>query len=232
MLGAHQNKYRLRGWQVIALRWLAALLVLAVLLHFLPWEQLKDSVRRVPLTRFAVILAGYLLAHAVGSMKWRMVVNAAGAQLDYSTSVECYAGGLFATLFLPSIIGGDVVRLAVGLRRSPNPAAVLAGNIADRFLDVLAQVALVGIGLILLLILAPVMIVISVFINSAILHVCLMIVGGAPTEAAIRDVAASVQGMIDPGGSVHATADYQRHVAGVLTERALRTAHRRVRDGQ
>jgi hypothetical protein len=36
-----------------------------------------------------------------------------------------------------------------------------------------------GIGLILLLILAPVMIVISVFINSAILHVCLMIVGGA-----------------------------------------------------
>src|SRR3984893_14201764 len=59
-----------------------------------------------------------------------------------------------------------------------------------------------------------------------------VLVGGAPTEAAIRDVAASVQGMIDPGGSVHATADYQRHVAGVLTERALRTAYQRVRDGQ
>jgi carbon-monoxide dehydrogenase medium subunit len=59
-----------------------------------------------------------------------------------------------------------------------------------------------------------------------------VLVGGVPTEAAIRDVAASVQGMIDPGGSVHATAAYQRHVAGVLTERALRTAHQRVRDGQ
>jgi CO/xanthine dehydrogenase FAD-binding subunit len=59
-----------------------------------------------------------------------------------------------------------------------------------------------------------------------------VLVGGTPTEAAIRDVAASVQGMIDPGGSVHATADYQRHIAGVLTERALRTAHQRVRDGQ
>jgi glycosyltransferase 2 family protein len=150
MQGAHQNKFRLRGWQVIALRWLAALAVLAVLLHFLPWEQLKDSIRRVPVTRFVVVLAGYLLAHAVGSLKWRMVVNAAGAQLDYSTSAQCYAGGLFATLFLPSIIGGDVVRLAVGLRRSPNPAGVLAGNVADRFLDVLAQVGLVGLGLILL----------------------------------------------------------------------------------
>jgi carbon-monoxide dehydrogenase medium subunit len=58
------------------------------------------------------------------------------------------------------------------------------------------------------------------------------LIGQAPTEAAICDVAASVQAMIDPGGSVHATADYQRHVAGVLTERALQTAHQRARHGQ
>jgi carbon-monoxide dehydrogenase medium subunit len=37
--------------------------------------------------------------------------------------------------------------------------------------------------------------------------------------------------MIDPAGNVHATADYQRHIAGVLTERALQTAYQRVRDG-
>ncbi len=57
------------------------------------------------------------------------------------------------------------------------------------------------------------------------------LVGQALGEEAIRDVAASVQKMIEPGGSVHATADYQRHIAGVLTERALQTAHQRVRNG-
>ena len=57
------------------------------------------------------------------------------------------------------------------------------------------------------------------------------LVGCAPTEEAICDVAVSVQSMIDPGGSVHATADYQRHVAGVLTERALQAAHQRARHG-
>jgi uncharacterized membrane protein YbhN (UPF0104 family) len=36
------------------------------------------------------------------------------------------------------------------LRRSPRPAAVLAGNVVDRFLDVTAQAALVLLGLILL----------------------------------------------------------------------------------
>ena len=57
------------------------------------------------------------------------------------------------------------------------------------------------------------------------------LIGHRPTEAAIRDIAASVQTMIDPGGNVHATADYQRHVAGVIAERALQTACRRARDG-
>ena len=58
------------------------------------------------------------------------------------------------------------------------------------------------------------------------------LVGNNPTETAIIDVAKSVQAMIDPGGSVHATADYQRHIAGVLTERALQTACQRARDGR
>ena len=57
------------------------------------------------------------------------------------------------------------------------------------------------------------------------------LIGHAPTEETIRDVAAAVQAMIDPGGSVQATADYQRHIAGVLTERALQTAGQRVRHG-
>jgi carbon-monoxide dehydrogenase medium subunit len=51
------------------------------------------------------------------------------------------------------------------------------------------------------------------------------------TDEAIRGVAAAARNMIDPPGSVHATADYQRHVAGVLTERALATAQARARHG-
>jgi glycosyltransferase 2 family protein len=150
MIGAHHKQQASRGWLVIVLRWMAALLVLGVLIHFLPLAPLREALWRVPLTRFIAILLGYLLAHSVGIVKWRMVVNAAGAELDFATAAQCYTGGVFGTLFLPSIIGGDVIRLAVGLRRSPNPAAVLAGNVADRFLDVSAQAGLVLLGLVLL----------------------------------------------------------------------------------
>src|SRR5262249_23407378 len=150
MIGAHQSPERSRAWFITMLRWAAALVVLAILFHFLPVAPLRAALARVPPIRFAIILVLYLCAHAVGILKWRMVVNTAGAQLNASTSAQCYLGGLFGTLFLPSIIGGDVVRLAVGLRRSPRPAAVLAGNVVDRFIDVTAQGTLVRLGLILL----------------------------------------------------------------------------------
>jgi CO/xanthine dehydrogenase FAD-binding subunit len=58
------------------------------------------------------------------------------------------------------------------------------------------------------------------------------LIGHAPTDEAIRDVAASVRTMIDPPGNVHATADYQRHIAGVLAERVVQTACQRARDAQ
>jgi len=137
----------LRGWWLIILRWVAALIVLGVLLHFLPLAPLRAAIARVPVSSFLAVLLGYMLTHCVGVAKWRMVVNAAGAELDFATSAQCYFGGLFGTLFLPSIVGGDVVRLAVGSQRSPRPAAVLTGNLADRVLDVTAQTGLVLLGL-------------------------------------------------------------------------------------
>src|ERR1700722_890037 len=150
MMETNRTRRTARGWMIIVLRWIAALVVLGVLLHFLPLKTVRSSIARVPLQYFFAALLGYLLAHVIGVLKWRMVVNAAGAQLDFATSVQCYGGGLFGTLFLPSIVGGDVIRLAVGLRRSPRPAAVLAGNVVDRFIDVAAQAGLFALGLVLL----------------------------------------------------------------------------------
>jgi uncharacterized protein (TIRG00374 family) len=111
---------------------------------------LRCALSRVPLTRFIAVLLIYLVAVTGGITKWHTIVNAAGAQLHFATSAQCYTSGLFGALFLPSIIGGDVARLAAGISRSPHPAAVITGNVADRFLDVAAQLTLVSLGLILL----------------------------------------------------------------------------------
>ncbi len=45
----------------------------------------------------------------------------------------------------------------------------------------------------------------------------------------IAEAAELVQKAIDPGGSIHASKEFQRHIAGVLTARALTTANQRAR---
>ncbi len=125
-------------------------MILGILFYLLPVAPLRSALARVPFTRFIAVLLIYVVAVTGGITKWHTVVNAAGAQLNFATSAQCYTSGLFGALFLPSIIGGDVARLAVGISRSPRPAAVVTGNVADRFLDVAAQLTLVSLGLILL----------------------------------------------------------------------------------
>jgi carbon-monoxide dehydrogenase medium subunit len=54
------------------------------------------------------------------------------------------------------------------------------------------------------------------------------VLAGEPlTPTRLGDAAAAVRRAIDPGGDIHATAEYRRHLAGVLTERTLRAAAER-----
>src|SRR5437879_12928357 len=109
------------------------MLILGVLLYLLPLAPLRNALSRVALTRFMAVLLIYLLVLAGGIAKWHTVVNSAGAQLGFACSVECYTSGLFGALFLPSIIGGEFARLAVGISHRARPPAGLTGNVADRF---------------------------------------------------------------------------------------------------
>jgi CO/xanthine dehydrogenase FAD-binding subunit len=56
------------------------------------------------------------------------------------------------------------------------------------------------------------------------------LIGQRCTDQAIAAVVAAVREAIEPPGNVHASADYQRHVAGVLTRRAIASATQRASD--
>lgn len=58
-----------------------------------------------------------------------------------------------------------------------------------------------------------------------------ILVGGKPVPAVIREAAeVACRQEIDPSGDIHATVDYKRHLARVLTERALPQAFERAKD--
>lgn len=51
-----------------------------------------------------------------------------------------------------------------------------------------------------------------------------LLLGHPIDEARLRDVAQAVAAAIEPDGDLHASAEFRRHLSGVLTQRALRQA--------
>ena len=146
MTSSPPSHTRARTWLGAALRLGASGLILALLFHFLPFEQLLEAVERVPLGLWLTALGGYLAAHAIGVLKWRLMINLAGAELSFLQAAQCYFTGLCATLFLPSIVGGDVVRLGLALRLARNRAGAVLGSVFDRLLDLTALVGVAAAG--------------------------------------------------------------------------------------
>src|SRR5690606_234670 len=81
--------------------------------------------------------------------KWRLLINAAGAGLGWRPALAAYYWGLFGNLFLPSIVGGDVVRAGVALRAARSRSGLLLGSVVDRLQDVLSLGLLAGLGALL-----------------------------------------------------------------------------------
>lgn len=136
-------------WRGIALRAGGSAIILLLLFRFLPLAQLWERMRRVSAEQWLVVLLGYMCAHLIAATKWRLMVNLAGAGLNWKQAARCYFAGLFSNLFLPSLVGGDVVRAGLGLKLGRSRAGVLLGSFLDRLLDVTAMALVAGTGALL-----------------------------------------------------------------------------------
>jgi hypothetical protein len=121
-------------------------LVLYLLFRLLPGRQVWQALGLLPVKLWLLVLLGYLAAHCIGAAKYRLVLNIGGSGISVRQAVRCYFAGLFGSLFLPSLIGGDILRLAMALRVAKSRAGVVLGSFVDRISDFAALGLLAGIG--------------------------------------------------------------------------------------
>jgi uncharacterized membrane protein YbhN (UPF0104 family) len=126
-----------------------SIVILALLLLFLPFADLMGALRRVTPVVWPVAIAAYLCMHLIGVAKWRLLINVAGAGLSFREASRAYYWGLFGNTFLPSIVGGDVVKVGTALRAARSASGLILGSFIDRILDVGGLVVVAGIGAIL-----------------------------------------------------------------------------------
>jgi glycosyltransferase 2 family protein len=123
----------------------AALGMLVFLFSQQGWDEIMRALGAIPLWRLATALGLTLVSRLAVAGRWYALLATAGTGVTPWKSVQITFAGLFASQFLPTTVGGDVIRLAGGLRSGMNRAVCIASLIVDRL------VGMAGMGMAALL---------------------------------------------------------------------------------
>lgn len=117
------------------LRLAGTLLTLALLVYLLReqgWNEILLALQKITLWQFSLALALQLLSRLAICARWHVLLRGAKLPVSFAQSTRLTFAGLFATNFLPTTIGGDVIRLAGAIQLRFDSAISTASLVADR----------------------------------------------------------------------------------------------------
>lgn len=117
------------------LRVAGTLITMGLLLYLFSrqgWGEIFASIRQIPSwIIFATLLLIFISRLAV-TARWHILLVSAGLPISTRDTLRITFAGLFATNFLPTTIGGDVIRLAGAMRLRFDAAICAASLVVDR----------------------------------------------------------------------------------------------------
>jgi hypothetical protein len=131
---------------------LGKFLVSALLLGILFWRVDRASffraVQTLPLNVFLGSVGLYILGYLISTLRWQRLLLAEGIRLPLWRLTLVYFEGAFFNLFLPTLIGGDIVRGYAIYRITRGHDASIASILVDRLsgFAALVSIALIALG--------------------------------------------------------------------------------------
>ncbi len=131
-------------WHVLGT--LAALGLLVYLFSQQGWQEIGQAFSAIPVWRLALALGLTLVSRLAVAGRWHVLLVSADLGISFWQSLQITFAGLFASQFLPTTVGGDVVRLAGAIRLRMDRAVSLASLIVDRLVG-MAGMGMAALGL-------------------------------------------------------------------------------------
>jgi len=110
--------------------------LLITLLWRQDWAQIAQSLANLPWWILLLSFTFLALRHAFNALRWFWLVRAQDIPLSYARSLQLVFAGLFVSNFLPSMVGGDVVRITGVMVIARNRVAGAASVVVDRLVGV------------------------------------------------------------------------------------------------
>jgi glycosyltransferase 2 family protein len=127
---------------------LVATVLIVLLIQQEGWSEIVGALKQISLLSFLLALASLLISRLFVIARWHVLLQSGGVKIPFSRSAELTLMGLFASNFLPTTIGGDVVRLTGVMQMGFDRAICLASIAADRIIGLVGMALVVPFGLI------------------------------------------------------------------------------------
>lgn len=125
-----------------------ALVLLIILIEEEGDGELFSAIRRVSLGFFLLALIALLVSRLFAAARWYVLLKSAGVNISLSRAIMLTFTGNFSSNFLPTTIGGDVVRLTGAMQLGYDRAICLASLVADRLIGMAGMALALPLGLI------------------------------------------------------------------------------------
>ena len=126
---------------------LGAIVLLVYVLSKQGWSEILVAVSRISWQLFLIAFLLTLISRLAVVSRWHILLRSAGVKIPYKHSLSITFAGLFASNFLPTTVGGDVVRLAGAMRLKYDSAICLASLVADRLVGMIAYATAIPFGI-------------------------------------------------------------------------------------
>ena len=126
---------------------LLAVVLLILLVREDEWGEILAAMQKITILDLILVAILFAISRLAVAWRWHTLLQSGGVHIPIKNSIALTFTGLFASNFLPTTIGGDVVRLAGAMQMGFDRAVCLASIAADRLIGMLGMSMTVPIGL-------------------------------------------------------------------------------------
>jgi uncharacterized protein (TIRG00374 family) len=122
-----------------------SLVLLVLVLSQSNLAELWRALQGASLELLGLALFAYLIGVAIRAYRWQLLLRVMGEHISFWRLSELYLVGMFFNHFLPTDMGGDVVKIYEVSRRESHTSAAISATLTDRLIGILgsSSVALV-----------------------------------------------------------------------------------------
>ena len=127
---------------------LITIALLGLLLREEGWDEITSALRQIKFADLFRVALLFSISRTAVVWRWHTLLQSGGINIRFKDSLGLTFTGLFASNFLPTTIGGDVVRLTGAMQMGFDRAVCLASIAADRLIGMLGMAMTVPVGLV------------------------------------------------------------------------------------